>query len=93
MSLGFWRIAAVFPVAVPAAHLHAAHLLRLAGWRRAARAVFRRGAEEARKCGMPRERGLLLLGAARTERGARAASLRAGGERVLASMGCATEMF
>jgi hypothetical protein len=84
IGAGLWRFAAVFPVAVPAAHLHAAHMLRLSGWPRAARALFRRGAADAEKRGMPRERGLLLLGAPETRRE---------GERVLESIGCSTDMF
>jgi hypothetical protein len=93
MEVALWRFAAVFPVAMPAAHLHSAHLLRLAGWKRAAHALFLRGASRAEAWGMPRERGLLLLGAARTAPGAAQPALRRDAERILESIGCTAEMF
>ena len=94
MGVALWRFAAVFPVAVPAAHLHTAHLLRLAGRRRAAHALFRRGASRASRWGMPRERGLLLLGAAATAADPGSQSqLEAEGRRILESIACTSDMF
>ncbi|HEX4446684.1 MAG TPA: hypothetical protein VH044_08110, partial [Polyangiaceae bacterium] len=94
LGLGLWRFTAVFPVAAPAAHLHTAHLLRLAGWRAASHALFVRGAARAKRCGMPREHGLLLLGAAQTDDAPAGQShLLREAERILDSIRCSSQMF
>ncbi|MCX5746822.1 MAG: protein kinase [Proteobacteria bacterium] len=65
IGLSLWRFAAVYPVAVPAALLHTAHLMQVAGWSRIASHLFVRGAARAERMGMPYEQAQLLLGAAR----------------------------
>jgi hypothetical protein len=94
LGVGLWRFAAVFPVAAPSAYQHTAHLLRLSGWRAASHALFVRGAARAARDGMPRERGLLLLGAGQTETApARQSKLLREAGRILESIHCSRHMF
>jgi hypothetical protein len=63
LAVALWRFASLFPVALPAAHLHTAHLLSGRGLRRVAQHLFLRGAAHAERRSMPYERALLLRGA------------------------------
>jgi hypothetical protein len=87
LSQALWRFAFLFPMARPAAHLHAGHLLRLAGLAGVAHRVFLRGATEAARFAMPYEQAQLLCGAARTARGPRARALASDWQALLRGLG------
>lgn len=90
IAVALWRFSSLFPIAAPAAHLHAAHLLRIAGRSGLAHRVFVRGAAQAERLSMPYERAQLLRGAAATsDHVERSRALDRAGREILEGIGAA----